>query len=88
MDPPRLRVVDQSKTRVNRQIEVLGSSSTGEVAVTEKLKCTQSNRCSKQEGIKQMVVVIMEVVQYNTAVKQCFQEMSVETVVNNYIGKI
>lgn len=67
---------------------MLGSSRTGEVAVTEKLKCTQSNGCSKQERIKQIVMVTMEVVQYNTAVKQCFQEMSVETVVNNYIGKI
>lgn len=83
-------MVNRSKTTVNRQIklEVLGSSSTGEVAVKEKHKCTECNRCSKQERIKQMAMVTMELLQYNTAVKQCSQEKSVETLMMNYIGKI
>lgn len=34
-----------------------------------------------------MGMVTMELLQYNRAVKQCFQEMCVETLMKNYIGK-
>lgn len=83
-------MVDRSKTTVNRQIksEVLCSSSIEEVAVMENHKCTQSNRCSEQERIKHMGMVTMELLKYNRAVKQCFQKLFVETLMNNYIGKI
>lgn len=66
-------MVDQSETTANRQIksEVLGGSSTGEVAVTEEHRCTQSNKRSRQR-IKQMGVMTVELLQYNTAVKHCF----------------